>query len=67
MGKFTVEEVNLMCVFNIAVRTELIRDINQVLPHLAGDDMGELAEQTLRKLERMTNEEFAGEVLEAVE
>lgn len=67
MGKFTVEEINLMCVFESADRTELIRDISQVLPHLQGDEMGELAEQTLRKLERMTDEEFAVEVLEATE
>lgn len=67
MSKFTVEEVNLMCVFTITCRAELLRDINQVLPHLQGDEMGELAEQTLRKLEHMTDEEFAVEVLEAAE
>lgn len=56
-----------MCVFETADRTELIRDISQVLPHLTGDEMGELAEQVLRKLECMTDEKFAGEVLEATE
>ncbi len=67
MSKFTVEEVNLMCVFNIADRAELIRNISQVLPHLEGDEMGELAGQVLRKLERITDGEFAEEVLEAAE
>ncbi|MDL2301018.1 transposon-transfer assisting family protein [Lachnospiraceae bacterium OttesenSCG-928-D06] len=67
MSKFTVEEVNLICVFNVAGRTELIGDIKQVLQHLQGDEMGELAEQVLRKLEGMADEEFAGEVLEAAE
>lgn len=40
-----------MCVFETADRTELIRDISQVLPHLTGDEMGELAAQVLKKLE----------------
>ena len=34
MGKFTVEEINLMCVFNTKSRRELIEDIVRVLPHL---------------------------------
>lgn len=67
MGKFTVEEINLMCVFGGMSRIELIRDINQVLPHLVDSEMGELAGQVLRKLERITDEEFAAVVLVAAE
>lgn len=65
MSKFTVEEVNLMCVFEFADRTKLIKDISHALPHLERDEMGELAGQVLRRLECMIDEEFEGEVLEA--
>ena len=34
MGKFTVEEIDLMCVFNTKSRMELIEDFGRVLPHL---------------------------------
>lgn len=67
MGKFTIEEINLMCVFEGTGRIELIRDINRILPHLADSEMEELAGQVLRKLEGMSDEEFAEVVLEAAE
>ena len=33
MGKFTVEEINLMCVFGTENRSKLIADMKNVLPH----------------------------------
>ena len=67
MGKFTVEEINLMCVFNAKSRMELIEDIGQVLPHLKESDMEDLARNVLTKLQNMTDEEFAELVLEAAD
>lgn len=67
MEKFTVEEINLMCVFDRSGRTELIEDIDQVLPHLEDKDMEELANQVINKLQNMTDEEFAEVALEAAE
>ena len=67
MGNFTVEEINLMCVFDAEGRTELIEDIGRVLPHLDDRDMGELANRVIGKLQNMTDEEFAEVVLEAAE
>ena len=58
MGKFTVEEINLMCVFNTKSRRELIEDIGRVLPHLKESEMEELARNVLTKLQDMTDEEF---------
>ena len=67
MEKFTVEEINLMCVFDRRNRTELIEEIDSVLLHLDDKDMEELAKQVIDKLQNMTDEEFAEVVLEATE
>ena len=67
MSNFTVEEINLMCVFEVNGRTELIEDIGRVLPHLDDRDMEELANRVIGKLQNMTDEEFAEVVLEAAE
>ena len=67
MSNFTVEEINLMCVFDAECRTELIADIDRVLPHLDDKDMEELANRVIGKLQNMTDEEFSEVVLEAAE
>ena len=67
MDKFTVEEINLMCVFEGQDRTGMITDIKNVIPHLQDSDMEELARQVIGKLEAMSDEEFAEVALEAAE
>ena len=67
MSNFTVEEINLMCVFEAKGRTELIEDIGRVLPHLDDRDMEELVNRVIVKLQNMTDEEFAEVVLEVAE
>ena len=65
MDKFTVEEVNLMCVFEGQDRRGMIADIKNVIPHIQDSEMLELAGQVLGKLENMSDEEFAEIELEA--
>ena len=67
MDKFTVEEVNLMCVFEGQDRRGMIADIKNVIPHIQDSEMVELAGQALGKLETMIDEEFAEIGLEAAE
>ena len=67
MDKFTVEEINLMCVFEGQDRTGMIADIKNVIPHIQDRDMVELAEQVIGKLEAMSDEEFAQVALDAAE
>ncbi len=67
MDKFTVEEINLMCVFEGQDRTSMIANIKNVIPHLQYSDMEELARQVIGKLEAMSDEEFAEVALEAAE
>ncbi len=67
MSKFTVEEINFMCVFETQDRTDMIGQIRQVMPHIKDSDLEELGEQVLGKLQSMTDEGFAEVVLESVE
>lgn len=67
MNKFTVEEINFMCVFEAQNRTEMMKEIRRIMPHIKDSDMEELAEQVLGKLQNMSDEEFAGVVLEPAE
>ena len=67
MDKFTVEEINLMCVFEGQDRKGIIAEIKNIIPHIQDNDMVELAEQVLGKLEAMSDEEFAEVALEAAE
>ena len=67
MDKITVEEVNLMCVFEGQDRRGMIADIKNVIPHIQDSEMVELAGQVLGKLETMSDEEFAEIGLEAAE
>ncbi len=67
MGRFTVEEINFICVFDKKNRRELIEDIEHILPHLKESDMLEIAKNVMIKVQNMTDEEFVELVLEAVD
>lgn len=67
MSKFTVEEINFMCVFETQDKTQMLENIRQVMPHIKDSDMEELGEQVLGKLQSITDEEFAEISLEAAE
>ena len=67
MDKFTVEEINMMCVFEGQDRKGMIADIKNVIPHIQDSNMVELAGQVLWKLEAMRDAEFAEVALEAAE
>lgn len=67
MNKFTVEESNFMCVFEAQNRMKMMEEIRRIMPHIKDSDMEDLAGQVLRKLDGMTDKEFAELVLEAAE
>lgn len=67
MNRFTVEEINLMCVFGTEDRRKLFAGIKRVMPHIKDSGMEELAGQVLGKLEVMTDAEFSGTILEPAE
>ena len=57
---FTVEEENLICLYHNADRRRTIGKITAELPVMVGD-MRVLAQQTLSKLERMTDADYDGQ------
>lgn len=61
---FTVEEVNLICIYAGESRSEVIEDIERDLPYLDDSDMVELSNRIIKKLRNMTDEEF--ELLELI-
>ena len=62
---FTVEEVNLICIFADGSRSQVIGDMESILPHLDDPDMEGLSNRVIGKLRNMTDEEF--EQLELIE
>lgn len=57
MMHFTVEEENLICMYHNADRRRTISRLTAALPDMDGD-MRALAQQTIRKLEDMTDADF---------
>jgi len=60
MMHFTVEEENLICMYHNADRRRTISRLTAALPDMDGD-MRVLAQQTLSKLERMTDADYDGQ------
>ena len=64
MNKFTVEEINFMCVFETQNRMKMMEKIRRIMPYIKDSDMEDLAGQVL---EGMNDKKFAELVLEAAE
>ena len=56
---FTLEEVNLICIYNVGDRDSLINDIRAAIPYIDEPDLAETAVNVIRKLEIMTGAEFS--------
>ena len=61
---FTVEETNLICIFQSDSRTKAIEDIYTAMNHIDDDELIELSVRVAEKLENMSEEMFAGIDLE---
>ena len=59
MIRLTVEETNLLSIYNEGGKRALIENVNAALPHMDAD-MRELAKRTLSKVDALTDEEYAG-------
>ncbi len=64
---FTVEESNLICIFQSDSRTKVMEDINRALKYIDDTDMIELCENVLEKLGKMSDKEFETLELESAE
>lgn len=61
MQNYTVEEVNLMCIYDTGDRSGLIREIEEMTHYLTPDEteLSALADAVLNKLRGMTDEQYA--------
>ena len=66
MIRLTVEETNLLSIYNEGGKRGLIENINAALPFM-DEDMRELAKRTLSKVDALTEEEFAELAIYAAE
>lgn len=57
MNRFTVEETNLISIYNMGTRRELIGEMTAALSFM-DSDMRELAGRTLDKLNALTDDEY---------
>ena len=58
MIRLTVEETNLLSIYNEGGKRGLMKNINAALPFM-DEDMRELAKRTLAKIALLTENEFA--------
>jgi len=60
MSKFTVEETNLMCIYNVGSRADLISELTEMQKHLEADEteLLDLSTTVLNKLTAMNDSEF---------
>jgi len=60
MEQFTLEEINLMCIYGTDTREGLIRELEAMSTHLEVDEaeLLELTNSVLHKLRNLTNDEY---------
>ena len=56
---FTIEEVNLMCIFDTSSRDALIAELTGAISDFDEPELVEIAEGILDKLSKMSEEDFA--------
>ena len=60
MSKFTVEEMNLICIYNTGSRTGLLSELAQMKTHLEKEEtelLG-LSKSVMDKIDAMSDDEF---------
>ena len=60
MSRFTVEETNLMCIYNIGSRADLLSELSKMQKHLEADEteLLDLTKTVMDKLSAMSDTEF---------
>ena len=58
MERFTVEEINLLCIYSTETRAGLLADLRQALPDVTDPELREIIKTAAAKLETMTDAEY---------
>lgn len=56
---FTVEEVNLLAIFQKTSKTSMVRELREMEAEIKDPEMKEIMKNAISKLEQVTEEEFA--------
>jgi len=59
-GQFTIEEINLMCIFDTSSRDALAAELAAAMPEFDEPELIEIAENALAKLAAMNDADFGG-------
>ena len=57
--KFSVGEINLMCIFSICDKNILLAELKEILPYIYEPEMREIYESTIEKLGKISEDDFA--------
>ena len=57
--QFTVEEINLMCIFDTSGRSRLISELTEATQGFDNPELAEIATNVLKKLNDISDLEFA--------
>jgi hypothetical protein len=55
---FNAEEISMLSAFNTFSRKAAVQDILSHLPYMKNDELKSMASEILRKLDRMSDDEF---------
>ena len=58
MERFTVEEINLLCIYGTDTRAGLLADLRQAMTDIYDPELREITENAASKLETMTDAEY---------
>jgi len=56
---FSVEEINLMCVYDTSNKPALTAELRGSLPDIYDPDMREIYESAIEKLEKISDDDFS--------
>lgn len=57
--RYSLEEINLMCIYDCTTRSGLIDELEDAMEYVDEPEMLRLMEQTIDKLQRTTDAQFA--------
>lgn len=57
--RFSLEEINLMCIYDCTSRSSLIGNLEDAMEYVDDPEMLRLMEQTIDKLQRTADAQFA--------
>lgn len=65
MDRFSIEELNLLCIYDPGTRSGLIAGLEKIAPELIDEDadLADLVQSTLKKLTVMSDKEYGELVL----